>query len=97
MTNYIIGLKNKSYFYACNGGTAVTFLCTDPEDAARTNDIGMAKKLIKSILKGKKKLVDLNGEWEQGDDFKKVTEITGLNMTKNDFVVFEFSYVVKEI
>jgi hypothetical protein len=95
--NYIIGLKNKSYFYACNGGLDINFLCTNPEDAAKTNDIGVAKKLITSFCKKNRRFVDLNGGWDQSDDFKNVTKIPEIKLTKKDFVIFEFYYVVEEV
>lgn len=93
----IIGLKDQSYFYACNGGLDINFLSCSPEDAAKTNDLSIAKKLINSFCKKNRRFVDLNGEWEQGDDFKNVTEITELNLTKKDFVIYKFYYVVENI
>lgn len=96
MKHLIIGLKDKSYFYACNGGTNINFFSKNPEDAAKTNDFSTAKKLIKSFCKKNRKFVDLNGEWDQGNNFEKVTEITESNFDKSNFIVYEFYYVVKE-
>lgn len=92
----IIGLKDKSYYYACNGGLDINFLCFSPEDAAKINDISMAKKLINSFCKKNRRFVDLNSDWDQGDDFTNVSQINK-KISKKDFTIYKFYYMVEEV
>lgn len=94
--NYIIGLKSKDWFYACGGGVDVNFLSKNPEEAAKTNDITIAKKLISQLFKKKKKFVDLNGEWDQANDFQNTISLD-LIFKKSDFTIFTAEYKVEEI
>jgi|ERR1700748_1311992 len=96
MINYIIGLKSKEWFYACGGGVDINFLTKNPEEAAKTNDISIAKKLISKLYKKKKKIVDLNGEWDQANDFANTISLD-LVIKKSDFTIFTVECVVKEI
>lgn len=98
MNYFIIGLKSQEYFYACGGGIdlSIAFLTKNPQEAARTNDIQIANKLTNTIFRKVDKFVDLNGEWDQSNDFENTIALD-FRIKKSDFGIFTFEYVVKEI
>ena len=98
MNYYIVGLKSQEYFYACGGGVDlnIAFLTKNPQEAAKTNDIQIANKLINTIFRKVGKFVDLNGEWDQANDFENTIALD-LAIKKKDFAIFTFKYVVEEL
>ena len=98
MNYYIIGLKSQEYFYVCGGGIDlnIAFLTKNPQEAAKTNDIQIANKLINTIFRKVEKFVDLNCEWDQANDFENTIALD-LVIKKKDFAIFTFKYIVEEV